>query len=161
MVHRRTHLKPNGELAGDDQTGVVLPPISVAEQDAISRYATALSEVLIKAMVNQRRLNAMAWYLDALDSHHGCGYLGATEPATIIVKVIDDLQPSSSGHWHVDDARLHAHLRGQGLHPTDADAELHSTDKDHDVIYAAHVEEVPDAIVDVDPAAPPSWLRRL
>jgi hypothetical protein len=161
VVHRRTHLEPNGELTGVDQTGAALPPITVTEQDAFSRYATALSEALIEATVNQRRLNAMAWYLDARDSHHGCGVLGATEPGTVIVKVIDDLQPSSSDHWNLDGARLHAHLRGQGLHPTDADAELHAADEGHDVIYGAHVEEVPDATVDVDPAALPSWLRRL
>jgi hypothetical protein len=49
VVHRRTHLEPNGELTGVDQTGVALPPITVTQQDAFSRYATALSETLIEA----------------------------------------------------------------------------------------------------------------
>jgi hypothetical protein len=78
VVHRRIHLKSNGELGGFDRSRAALPSITVTEQDAFSRYAVSLSEPLIEATVNQRQLNTTAWYLDALDSHHACGVLGAT-----------------------------------------------------------------------------------
>lgn len=161
VVHRRIRLEPNGELTGVDQTGTALPPITATEQDALSRYATSLSEALIEATASQRQLNAMAWYLDALHSHHGCGVLGATEPAAIIVKVIDDLQSNSSGRLQLDGARLHAHLRDQNLCPTDTDAELHAANGGHNVVYEAHLDEVPDATIEVDPQALPRWLHRI
>lgn len=161
VVHRRIRLEPNGELVRFDPTGAALPPITVAEQDAFSRYAASFSESLIEATVSQRGLNAMAWYLDALDSHHGCGILGASKPTAIIVKVVDDLRPSSSGRWNLDGVRLHAHLREQNLRPIEADAALHAADGGHDVVYQAHLDEVPDATVEVDPAALPSWLHRI
>jgi hypothetical protein len=63
------------------------------------------------------------------------------------------------GRWQLDCARLHAHLRERGLRPIDADTELHATEGDHDIVYEAHLDEVPDTAVEVDPAALPSWLR--
>jgi hypothetical protein len=81
------------------------------------------------------------------------------KPAPIIVKVVDNLRPSSLGRWQLDCARLHAHLREQDLRPIDADTELHAAEGDHDIVYEAHLDEVPDAAVEVDPAALPSWLR--
>lgn len=159
VVHRRIHLQSNGGLGGFDGSGAALPSITVAEQDAFNRYAISLSESLIEATASRRWLNTMAWYLDALDSRHGGGVLGATKPAPIIVKVVDNLRLSSLGRWHLDGTRLHAHLREQNLRPADADAELHAAEGSHDIVYEAHLDEVPDAAVEVVPAALPSWLR--
>lgn len=159
VVHRRIHLESNSELGGFDRGGAALSSITVAEQDAFSHYAANLSEALIEASASQRQLNTMAWYLDALDSHHGCGVLGAVKPAFIVVKVVDNLTPSSSGRWHLNGARLHVHLREQNLRPIDADAEFHAAEGNHDLMYEAHLDEVPDAAVEVDLAALPSWLR--
>jgi hypothetical protein len=66
-----------------------------------------------------------------------------TAPAAI-VQVIDDMQPVGPGRWQIDGVKLHAHLREQNLGSIDADAELHA-DGDHDVVYVARLDEVPDA----------------
>lgn len=111
-------MESNGELGGFDRGGAALSSITVVEQDAFSHYAANLSEALIEASASQRQLNTLAWYLDALDSYHGCGVLGAAKPASIIVKVIDNLTPSSSGRWHLNGARLHVHPREQNCVPS-------------------------------------------
>jgi hypothetical protein len=140
--------------------GAPLSPISVVEQDAFSRFASGLAEAVIEAATTQRQLNAMRWNLDAIDRHHGLGALGATSPPAVVVKVIDDLQPLGSGHWQIDGLKLHGHLREQNLRPTDADAELHAADGGQDLVYRAHLDEVPDAKVSVDLAALPAWLAK-
>lgn len=161
VVHRRTRLEPNGDLTGVDPAGAALSPISVSEQDALSRYATTLSDALIEGAASTRRLNLLAWDLDLLNSHHRCGVLGATQPPAVIVNVIDDLLPGELGRWNLDGQRLHAHLREQNLRALDADAELHAVVDGRDVVYRAHLDDLPDATVEVDLAATPRWLRRV
>src|SRR5207253_3002401 len=93
VVHRRTGLEANGDLTGTDSLGSPLSAISVAEQDALSRHAATLGDVLIQASTSKRLLNAIAWDHNILESRHGCGVLAATQPPTVIVKVIDDMRP--------------------------------------------------------------------
>ncbi len=159
LVHRRITLESNGDLTGTDAAGAPLLPISTSKQDALSRHAVTLSDALVAATASKRLMNSMAWDLDALDSLHDGGRIGATQPAAIIVKVIDDLQPGHSGSWILDGHRLHVHLREQSLRPLDADAEVHAIFDGRDRIYEAHLDDVPDAAIDVDLACLPSWLR--
>jgi hypothetical protein len=159
VVHRRTRVGINGDLAGTNAAGAPLPPISIAEQDALSRYATSLADSLIEATASKRRLNAMAWDLDALDSQHGCGLIGATQPPAIVLKVIDDLQPGESSNWILDGHRLHTHLREHHVLPIDADVELHAIVGGRDVVYEAHLDDVPESPINVDLASLPRWLR--
>jgi hypothetical protein len=160
VVHRRTRVEANGDVTGSDRAGHPLAPVSVLEQDALSRLAAALAVALIQANASQRQLNMIGWSLDALQRHHGCGVLGATPPPATIVRVIDDMQPVGPGHWQVDGVKLHAHLQEQNLRPIDADAELHALDGHQEILCEARLDEVPDAVVEVDPAALPAWLRR-
>jgi hypothetical protein len=160
VVHRRTRVEANGDFTGSDRTGRPLAPVSVVEQDALSRLAVALAVALIEADASPRQLNTIGWSLDALHRHHGCGVLGATPPPAVIVRVIDDLQLVGPGRWRVDGVKLHVHLREQNLQPIDADAELHAVDGHHEILYEARLDEVPDATVEVDLAALPAWLRK-
>lgn len=160
VVHRRARVEVNGDFTGSDRAGLPLAPISVAEQDALSTFATTLAAALIVADGRPRRLNAIRWTLDALHRHHGCGVLGATPPPAVIVRVIDGMQPVGPGRWFVDGLKLHAHLREQNVQPIDADVELHAADSAQEVVYTAALDEVPDAGVEVDEAALPAWLRR-
>ena len=75
--------------------------------------------------------------------------------------MIDDLLPGELGRWNLDGQRLHAYLREQNLRALDADAELHAVVDGRDVVYRAHLDDVPGATVEVDLAATPRWLRRV
>lgn len=161
VVHRRTRIEANGDFTGSDRVGHPLAPVSVVEQDALSRLAAALAVALIEADTSQRQLNRIGWSLDALCRHHGCGLLGATPPPAAIVRVIDDMQPVGPGRWQVDGVKLHAHLRELNLQPIDADVELHAVDSHQEILYQARLDEVPDAVVELDLAALPAWLRRI
>jgi hypothetical protein len=74
--------------------------------------------------------------------------------------VIDDMLPIGAGRWQVDGVKLHDHLRQQNLEFIAADAELHVADGGAEMIYTARLDEVPDALVEVDMGALPGWLHR-
>jgi hypothetical protein len=160
VVHRRTHIDPNGDLGGTDSSGAPLRPFKVVEQDALIRYAATLAGAVIETAASKRRLNVLAWNLDLLAPLHGCGILGASQPAAPL-KVVDDLEPSASGRWKVHGGRLHAHLREQGVSAFGADAELYAVrgPSQSGSVYQAHMEDVPDDTVEVDLSALPAWLR--
>jgi hypothetical protein len=126
VVHRRTHTDANGDLGGTDSSGAPLRPVRVAEQDALSRYAATLAAAIIETAANKRVLRVLAWNLDLLAPHHGCGSLGASQPAAAPLKVLANLELGSSGCWKLRGDHLHAHLREQRVDPLDADAELYA-----------------------------------
>ena len=159
LMHRRTHVAPNGDLAGTDRVGAALSQIAVAELDALSRFATLLADALIHGTADKRQLNAMAWQLDLLEALHRCGLLGAAQPPAAIRVVIDNVDAGPAGGWTLDGRRLHSHLRTQGAQPSDADAELHAFIDGRNVVFDAAIDDVPDTAIEIDPAALPAWLR--
>ena len=160
LAHRRARVDPSGDFTGSDRAGSPLVPITVAQQDAFSWFALVLANSVIAGHADQRQLNAIAWQADALAHHHGLAALGATQPASVIAKVTDDFLPMGPGSWKVDGVKLHAFLREQNRPPLDADVEYHASDGGKHVVYLAHAYEVPDAIVEIDETALPTWLRR-
>ena len=52
-------------------------------------------------------------------------------------------------------------VTGMPLTVVSADVELNAANSGQDMVYEAHLEEVPDAAVQVDMAALPAWLRRI
>ncbi len=161
LVHRRARVEPNGDFTGSDRSGTPLSPVSPDEQAALIRLSLVLSSAVIDGTNDARQLNSIRWNLDVLRPHHGGPLTGATPPAPVVRRVIDDLGPLSPGRWRLDGAKLHAHLRQQGARPLDADVELHGAQAGGQVVFGAHAYDIPDAVVEVEASHPPSWLRTM
>jgi hypothetical protein len=161
VVHSRVEQGASGDLQPYNRDARPLAPITADDAEAFALAVYGLREAIVAAAADERRLNAIAWHLDALRHIHGLPSLEAIRPASVARRIVDDLKAVDSSRWRIDVKRIAAHIESQdGVRF--ADLELHAEQDGEHAIFHARFEQLPagDA-VEFDERELPEWLSRV
>jgi hypothetical protein len=154
ITHRRATPSGGDLRIYDDQRR----PIDTVTSDEIGAFAAAvhaLAELVIEGSADSRRVQIVAWHLNALNTRHSLPSLAAIDPRANRRRLQIDLVPADS-QLRFDVARAREAIESQ-VGPSLWDLELYAGER----LFAGRWEDVPDkgAITFVfDPAFPPPWL---
>jgi hypothetical protein len=154
VTHRRAVVNAAGDLEIYDDQRRLIDTVSAAEIQAFAAAVHAAAEVVIEGRSDERDLNLVAWYLDALEPRHQLGRLGATDPNAHRRLLQMDLIEGDDGSLTFDVAQAREVVEWQ--EPSVWDIELYAGERR----YVGHWEAVPQdqAAVEFHPASPPAWL---
>lgn len=158
LVHRRVTVDEHGTLTGHDERGVALAPtLSLDEQEAMARAAQRLGEAASQGLpVDARTERDLGAWLTRLSALHGVS-LGAGEPLAVIreLTVVVYRDPESRAYLlPVPELWALPNLAGDGA----VDLVVEFSDQPG-IIARGRLEDAPTEVVQLSPAALPSWLR--
>lgn len=158
LVHRRVHTDATGALVGIDRSGQTLRPMPPNGQEAFARAALGAAEQALATTSDARSDARLLRDLADLAALHGHSVTTAGVPDVVPeLTVFVDLDPAHSGCYMLDmaDVRARNPFRAGGDH---ADLIVAPRDRPGQELRG-RLEDAPNAVVAIDPDAPPPWLH--
>ncbi len=156
VTHRRAQATTAGDLEIYDEGRRLVDTIPSTEIESFAAAVHATAELVIERSADDRRVNIVAWHLNALHSRHNLPLLSATNPNAGRRLLVMDLVDLGHGHLRIDVARAREIVQGQTAHSL-WDLQLHAGDR----LFVGRWEDLPDhheAAFDFYSGSLPSWL---
>lgn len=158
LVHRRSHTDAAGALVGVDRAGRRLRPLSAVEQEALARMALAAADRALAAAPDSRDDARLLGHLAALTSVHGQTIAAAAVPTVIPeITIIVDPDPADPDRYLVDLSAVRAWIPLPIVNDY-ADVVVVPRDRPGQELRG-RLEDAPATAIEVNPNAPPDWLR--
>jgi hypothetical protein len=158
LVHRTATVDlSTWALTGYDRAGNTLPAISAAAQEAFARLADGAAVAVLAGSLAERELLYLGWYANKLAGHYGGSTVPAAHPEQLVPRVLIDLEPVGGTVWRLDRNAFVARAQEVFADRALFDAELFADTNR----FACRLDEVPEAVVEIDSTAVPGWLRPL